>query len=189
MLRLVSSLTLAPVALLLCSLPVQALTYTTVQPARSQLTFTYKQMGVPVQGKFGKFATQLAFDPAQPAAARITVQIDTTRIDAGSTEASDEIVGKAWFNSKAFPVATFTASNFQALGGGRFQAPGQLTLKGKTRPITLPFTLKADASGGSFSGSFILRRSDFQIGEGEWATFDIVSNDVVVQFQLLATPQ
>ena len=34
----------------------------TLQPDKSDLSFTFKQMGVPVDGKFKKFEAQLDFD-------------------------------------------------------------------------------------------------------------------------------
>jgi polyisoprenoid-binding protein YceI len=39
-----------------------------------------------------------------------------------------------------------------------------------------------------FEGSFTIRRGDFSIGEGAWAKFDIVANDIVVKFRFTALP-
>ncbi len=47
-----------------------AIEYTTVQPAKSAVKFTYTQMGVAVDGKFSRFSSQLNFDPAKPTAAK-----------------------------------------------------------------------------------------------------------------------
>jgi polyisoprenoid-binding protein YceI len=37
-------------------------------PEQSVIAFTSKQMGVPVDGRFGKFDAQISFDPKQAAA-------------------------------------------------------------------------------------------------------------------------
>ena len=36
-------------------------------PAQSDISFTFKQLGVPVEGHFKRFDAQIAFDPAKPA--------------------------------------------------------------------------------------------------------------------------
>jgi len=50
----------------------QAAEYSQVQADKSAINFTYKQMGVAVDGKFRKFVSQLNFDPAKPTAAKRT---------------------------------------------------------------------------------------------------------------------
>ena len=52
----------------------------TVVPAQSEIAFTSKQMGVPVDGKFRKFDAQVAFDPKRPEAAKIGFTIDLVRL-------------------------------------------------------------------------------------------------------------
>ena len=52
--------------LLLAASAAQAVEYTNVIADKSQITFTSRQMGVPVDGKFGRFAATLSFDPARP---------------------------------------------------------------------------------------------------------------------------
>ncbi|MCY7389591.1 MAG: YceI family protein, partial [Burkholderiales bacterium] len=110
----------------------QAVEYGSVQADKSTVTFTSRQMGVPVQGGFPKFTTKLAFDPAKPEAAKVELSIDLATIDAGSKDANDEVVGKQWFNVKMFPVATFTSATVKSVGAGGFEVTGPLTIKGKS---------------------------------------------------------
>ena len=95
----------------------QAADLNVFQYDKSNLTFVYKQMNVPVEGRFKKFSAQLSFDPGKPEKARIDLDIDLAGIDAGSPEANDEISGKVWFNTKNFPQAKFVSSSFKSLGG------------------------------------------------------------------------
>ena len=48
-----------------------------VVPAQSEISFTSRQMGVPVDGKFKTFSAQVAFDPAKLAASKIAFSVDT----------------------------------------------------------------------------------------------------------------
>lgn len=165
---------------------VQAVEYGVVQADKSTLTFTSRQMGVPVQGSFPKFTTRIAFDPARPDAAKVDLSIDLASIDAGSKDANDEVVGKQWFNVRMFPAASFTSGAVKTLGGGRFEVAGPLTIKGKSVPVTAAFTFKVDGAFGVFDGGFTLKRIDFAIGEGPWADLSTVANEIQVNFHVVA---
>lgn len=165
----------------------QAVEYTQVQPDKSAINFTYKQMGVAVDGKFKKFASQLNFDPAKPAAAKATFDVELASVDTGAPEGDQEVAGKPWFNTKAFPTARFVSGTVKPLGGNKYEVAGQLSIKGKTQDVVVPATFTTQGKTGVFDGSFIIRRADFSIGEGTWAKFDIVANDVVIKFRITAT--
>jgi polyisoprenoid-binding protein YceI len=61
---------------------------------------------------------------------------------------------------------------------------GKFTLKGQSRDLTVPVTL-AQAGGQSIaSGSFVVKRLDFRIGDGDWSDTSLVANDVQVRFKL-----
>lgn len=159
----------------------QAATYQAVVLEKSTITFKFKQMGVTSDGRFKKFAAQVGVDTDKPAGAKGTITIDLASIDTGSKEADQEAVGKSWFNVAAHPNATFTLGDLTPAGAGQFQARGQLTIKGQTREVVAPVKLSPQ---GVLTGSFVLKRTDFGIGEGMWAKFDVVANEIVVNFNL-----
>lgn len=159
---------------------------------KSRVTFTSRQMGVPVDGRFRKFVATLAFDPAKPAAASAKLELDLASIDAGSGEANDEVAGKPWFNLKVFPTATFVSSSVKPLGGDRYELAGKLTIKGKTQDIVAPFTFRQEGgSGGNgvFDGGFTLKRLDFAVGEGVWSDVGTVANEVQIKFHVVVAPR
>ena len=178
---------LALVVALATAFGVQAAEFNQVQPEQSSIQFTYKQMGVAVDGKFRRFSSQLAFDPATPAAARATFDVDLASVDTGASEGDDEVAGKPWFNTKAFPTARFVSSSVKALGGNRYEVAGQLSIKGKTQEVVVPATFTAQGKQAVFDGSFTIRRADFSIGEGSWAKFDVVANEVQIRFRITAS--
>ena len=164
-----------------------AVEYTQVQADKSAINFVYKQMGVAVDGKFKKFSSQLSFDPAKPTAAKASFDVELGSVDTGAPEGDQEVAGKAWFNTKAFPTASFVSGTVKALGGNKYEVAGQLSIKGKTQDVVVPATFTAQGNTGVFDGSFIIRRADFTIGEGSWAKFDIVANDVQIKFRITAS--
>lgn len=173
-----AALALAPAA--------HALTYQAVVPEKSSVTFGFKQMGVNMAGKFKKFGAQLQFDPAKPEQAKANVDIDLASVDAGSSDADDELAGKSWFNTKAFPKASFASRQIRLVSPGEYEVSGTLTLKGQAREVKFPLKLAAQGAQGVFTGGFTVRRADFAVGEGMWSKFDVVANDVQVNFQLTA---
>lgn len=177
--------------LLTAACSAHAVEYGNVLVEKSQLSFTSKQMGVPVDGKFGKFAATLSFDPARPEAGKAQIEVDLASVDAGSKDANDEVVSKGWFNVREFPKARFVSTSVKALGNNRFEARGQMTIKGRTRDMTVPFSYKPDGAGsaatGVFEGVLPLQRTQFGIGEGAWADTSVVADEVPIRFRLVAS--
>lgn len=159
----------------------QAASYQAVAPEKSSITFSYKQMGVAMDGKFRKFNAQVSLDTAKLDKAKGSIEIDLASIDTGSGEADQEVVGKSWFNVAAHPKATFVLQQIKPAGANQYEAVGQLTLKGQAREVRAPLKLSPQ---GALTGSFVLKRADYGIGEGMWAKFDVVANEITVHFNL-----
>lgn len=166
---------------------VHASEFNQVQADKSTLAFAYKQMGVPSEGKFRRFAAAVVFDPARPAAASAQIDIDLASIDTGSKEGDEEVAGKLWFDAKSHPQARFVSSAVKALGGNRYEVTGKLTLKGKTREVSAPFTYRQEGAAAVFDGGFVLKRLDYAIGEGIWADVGTVANEVRIAFHVVAS--
>ena len=153
-------------------------------PAQSEITFVAKQLGVPLNGRFKTFAAQTAFDPKQPATSKVAFQIDLGSV-AVNAESDVELVKPEWFNTAKFPKATFQSSAIKALGGGKFEVTGKLGIKGQTRDLTVPVQVTQAQGLSTATGSFILKRLDFKVGDGDWADPSVVANDVQVKFKLV----
>lgn len=173
------------VSMLLLSTHASALEFRQVQASESTVSFGYKQMGVPMDGKFNSFVTQLAFDPAKVAVAQARIEINLASIDTGSTEANDEVAGKLWFNAKTYPVASFVSSSVKALGGNRYEVAGKLSIKGATREVVAPVTFQSNGVRGAFDGAFTIKRLDYKIGEGEWTDVSTVANEIQIKFHVV----
>lgn len=171
--------------LLLIVCQAQAVEYNQVQTNQSALTFGYKQMGVPMEGKFNKFAAQISFDPARLANAQTRIDVSLASIDTGSADADEEVAGKKWFNAKTYPLASFVSTGVKYLGGNRYQATGKLAIKGRTLDIAAPVTFQSNGNRSFFDGSFNIKRLDYAIGEGEWTDVSTVADDIQIKFHLV----
>jgi polyisoprenoid-binding protein YceI len=153
-------------------------------PAQSEISFTSKQMGVPVDGKFRKFDAQVAFDPKHPNAATIGLTIDLGSVSLGTAETEAELAKPEWFSLKQFPQASFSSTGVKALGGGKFDVAGTLSIKGTSRDVVVPVALSQAGGQTTATGTFTIKRLDFKIGDGDWKDTAMVANDVQVKFKL-----
>ena len=172
---------------LLASLAAPACAQQKLVAGQSEIAFTSKQMGVPVDGKFKKFDAQVAFDPKQPASAKIAFNIDIGSATLGSAETEAELVKPDWFNTKLFPQATFESSSVKATGPGKFDVAGKLVIKGASHDVVVPVALAQAGGNTTASGAFVIKRLDFKIGDGDWKDTSMVANDVQVKFKLTLT--
>jgi polyisoprenoid-binding protein YceI len=155
-------------------------------PAQSEMAFTTRQMGVPVEGRFGKFAATIALDPKAPESGSVTFTIDTASARFGAAEVDAEVVKPGWLDALKFPQASFRSTSIKAAGPNRFEVAGQLTLKGVARDLVVPVQLAPAGAGlSAASGSFTLKRLDFRIGDGDWNDPSLVANEVLVRFRLV----
>lgn len=155
-------------------------------PAQSEVTFTSRQMGVPVDGKFKSFSAQVTFDPAKPGASSIAFSIDTGSADI-SREANAELPKATWFNVAQFPKATFTSSAIKRIDAGKFEVSGKLAIKGMSSDVVVPVSLTQNGATTVASGAFPIKRLSFRIGEKEWADTAMVADEVQVKFKIALT--
>lgn len=171
---------------LLAAAPAQAQTARLV-PAQSEVSFSVKQLGVPVEGKFRKFDAQVALDPKKPETGKVAFTIDIASATMGNPESDAELPKAPWFNTAKFPQATFQSSSIKALGAGKFEVAGKLGIKGAAKDVVVPVTLAQSGANSTATGAFAIKRLDFKIGEGEWTDTSLVANDVQIKFKLVLT--
>jgi len=159
----------------------------TVDTANSTVIATSKQMNVPVDGKFKKFRAQLDFDPAKPAAGSANLTIDTSSYDLGDESYNQQVRGKDWFDTAQFPNATFVSSAIaSADGANRFKVTGKLTIKGKSQNVVVPVTVTQQGASQTFDGLLPIKRTQYDIGTGEWKDTSVVADEVLIKFHIVA---
>lgn len=177
----------ATAAIVVAAGPACAQSAAKLVPAQSEITFTSKQMGVPVDGRFKRFDAQVQFDPKTPAAGKIGLNIDLASVSLGGPQIEDELAKPGWFDSKKAANASFQSTSIKAAGAGKFDVVGHLAIKGNVRDVTVPFTLTQAGGTTTAVGGFVLKRLDFKIGDGDWADPSMVANEVQVRFKLVLT--
>ena len=156
-------------------------------PAQSEIVFVSKQMGVPVEGRFQKFSAKIAFNPSKPDQANIAFTVDMASATLGVKETDAELPKAEWFNTAKFAQATFQSTSVKALGAGKFEVAGKLSIKGATQNVLVPVTLTQAGANTTATGAFAIKRLAFKIGDNEWSDTSMVADEVQVKFKFALT--
>jgi len=147
------------------------------------LQFSAMQAGAKFTGEFKIFRARLDFDPANPSKGSLDVTVETTSIDTQDAERDEILESRDFFWTEKYPQAVFHALRFEPDGAG-FRASGELSIRGAKKPATVHFTLAPAAGASVMKGTATLRRLDFGLGQGEWASTEWVGDEVEVRFEL-----
>lgn len=168
-------------AVLLHSVTVQA---APIDAAKSAITATGKQLGVPVTGKFKKITGDVVFNAAQLAQSKAKIEIDVGSYDMGMADYNQNIIGSDWFNAAKFPKASFVSTGIKAAAVNSYTVAGQFTLKGRVQNVSFPVTVKAEGTNQIFDGVLTVKRNAFGVGSGDWADTSLVADDVAIKFHI-----
>lgn len=157
-----------------------------VDPAESRLSFSGTQGGAPFEGRFERFTADIRFDPADPATQRILIVIDAASLATGSRERDLTAKDADFLAVARYPEARLAVTSVRRAADGRYEASAELTLRGVTRPLALPFTLSIAGETARAAGEVSIDRVDFGVGQGGWASGDIVGRTVSIRFAVTA---
>jgi len=158
-----------------------------VDQGKSSLTWNVSISGQSVTGTFGSFGGSIAFDPADLAHSSAMITIDMTDQHSGDATRDAMLQKPDWFNVLDFPKAVFQTTSFIAKGGNAYDARGTLTLKGVSKPLTLPLSIVINGDTATATGAVALHRRDFRVGQGgQFETEKPVALDVKVTVNVTA---
>lgn len=175
-------------SLLLCSLlSIASPQEWNIIPAESSIKFTGTQNNAPVSGRFTTFTGDIVFDLNDLAASHVKIIVDTNSVATSFTEIAEALKTEEWFDVKLFPAAIFESKAITKVSEESYQANGTLTIRDKSLPMMVSFTGKSlTQDKGQVTGTMKLQRSQYEVGQGEWASTDEIKDDVQVDFTLTA---
>jgi polyisoprenoid-binding protein YceI len=159
-----------------------------IEPANSRLSFAGTQGGRPFEGLFEKFTVNVRFDEADLPASKAVVVIDMASARTGNAQGDDAVKGQDWLAVATYPLGRFETKSFRHLGGDRYEADAALTIRDVQKPVVLPFILEKAGGGTRARGELTIDRTDFGVGQGQWASPQLVAHEVTIRFDLLAAP-
>lgn len=160
--------------------------YTLVKE-KSALKFFAIQNGAPLEGAFREFTTDIRFDAGHLDQSHINAEVNIGSVSVANDDVQKNITLSEWLSAAAFPKAAFKSKTISHTPNtDSFFAKGDLTLRGKTVPVTLNFDLKTTGNTSIATGFITLKRNDFGIGQGQWAKDDVIKNEVRVELRIVA---
>jgi polyisoprenoid-binding protein YceI len=139
-----------------------------LDPNHSELGFTVRHMMVSrIRGRFRAYSgiAEVADDPLR---STVTVTIDATSFESGNDARDNAVKSAEYLDVATYPEYAFRSTEIRA-DGERYVLAGELTIRGITRPIELPFEYNGstrdpfgnDRIGFSIRGE--INRKDFGI--------------------------
>ena len=153
--------------------------------AKSSLTFKGKYQNGPFEGKFAKFDATIAFDEADVSKDRFDVKVDTASADTQSSERNDTLRTPDFFDTAKYPQARFITQSFGKGDDGGLEAKGSLTIRDKSKPVTLKVKFAGSGNSATLDVDTTLNRLDFGLGtSNDWVD---IGKDIAVHGHLVLT--
>ncbi|WP_431937904.1 YceI family protein [Nocardia grenadensis] len=169
-----------------------------LDPTHTRVGFvTRHAMVTKVRGAFNEFTGSAYFDGENPANSSGEVTIQVASIDTRNADRDKHLRGLDFLGLDEYPEITFRSTAITPTGPDAFDVTGDLTVKGITRSVTVPFTFEGQATDPfgnvrvGFEGSATINRKDFGI---TWnAALEtggvLVADKVVLEFEVSAIKQ
>ena len=135
-----------------------------VTPEKSEVAFEASGSGYNTKGSIKHYKTDIEFDPDVPEQASVHVIIDMRSATTGAADVDQTLQSTDFFNPGRYPTAEFAARGARPDGDGKYILEGRLTLKGVTRPVTLPFSIDIESGIAAVKAETIINRLDFGVG-------------------------
>lgn len=157
-----------------------------VDQQASRIGFESSFGGTSVLGGFRTWSANIHFDPANLAQSKATIEIDMGSVSANSDEIDGSLLGSDWFSVSLFPHATFRSTSIRHVAGEWYEVVGDLSIRNVTRSITMPLRIALTGDDAAVSGSLVIDRSSFEVGQGQWRGGDSVPLEVRVSIDMKA---
>ncbi len=170
-----------------------------VDQAESLVDFTLKgsAMLVPItrEGRFTEFSGNVSYDAAQPGRSHVNLKVYTASVDVRDAEQNELLRSREFFDADRFPTMEFASSSTAVRPDGTLSMSGDMTIRGITRRMTIPVTIRPAARGGNTSGAvfettFHIDRTQFGLnGVPKWNGLKVsIARDVQIHIAIAASP-
>ena len=166
-----------------------------IDPAHSVLAFAIKHNEIAlVRGRFRDFSGKINYDDRDIAKSSVEVTAKIESINTGVDRRDAHLRTADFFDAAKYPEMTFKSTRVEKKRSHQYVLHGDLTLRGITKPVAIPFTLAGaikDGQGNTrfgVAGQTTINRRDFGFTWGktmENGGLD-VGNEVMIDLQLEA---
>lgn len=163
-----------------------------IDPVHSELSFRIRHLLGRVAGTFGEWGGTIVVDTLNPAASKVDVTVKTASIDTRVAPRDQHLRSNDFFAADSFPTITFRSTNV-AVAGTQIRLRGDLTIRGRTRPVLLTGTYEGrfrDPWGKmrtAFIATTTIDRTDYGVSfNGPFQQIGQIGNDVWIEIAVEA---
>lgn len=163
--------------------------------AHTFIGFKVKHMGlIEVPGFFRDFTGEVNYDAKDASKSTVNFTAKTASVDTGVAGRDTHLKTADFFEVEKYPEMTFKSTKVEKRGDG-WNVTGDLTMKGVTKSVSIPFQISGWLPGGERSGPKMgiagettINRRDFGVNWGNNLPSGIaaVSDEVKVVLQIEA---
>jgi polyisoprenoid-binding protein YceI len=137
-----------------------------IATGESKVQFNVKA-SVAIVGVFEQWDAKLTFTSTAATSAVLDIQIQAGSVNTGSGMKNGKLRGKDFFDVDENPLITFKSTKIVPLGDDKFEADGDFTIRGVTKPEKLILTVLDDGTGsGTVQGTMAFDRKDYGMNSG-----------------------
>ena len=144
----------------------------------SKIDFKIRNLGVNVDGHFNTFSITTKYDTGG-ALTKLKGEIKVNSIKTGIDKRDKHLLKKDYFYTSKFPLITLESTLIKKMSSTEYQVKAKLTIKGKTKVITIPVSVENAKSTRKITSNFQINRQDFNIGGGSFVMSKTVKLSVV----------
>ncbi len=156
------------IALLLFCLLISGLlqkVYCQIDSDRSKITFGVSHVTGMVEGTITGMQGTVIFDENNLPGSRMEATVEAKTVDTGNKARDSDLRKGKFFDVDQYQQVKFSSKEITKTATG-FQVTGDLTIKDRTRQVTIPFEREVKGGEEIFSGNFTLDRRDYNLGKG-----------------------
>lgn len=164
--------------------------------AHTFIGFKVKHMGlIEVPGFFRDFAGTVNYDGKDVSKSSVEFSAKVTSVDTGVTGRDNHLRTADFFEVEKFPDMTFKSTKVEKKGNA-WTVTGDLTMKGVTKSVAIPFNITGFLPGNQrngprmgITGETTINRRDFGVNYGNnlpGTNTPVISDDVKVVLQIEA---
>ena len=136
-------------------------------------------LGATANGKFSNLVSSIYFEPSNLSLSHIEATVDANTFYTGNGSRDKHLKGKDYFDAEHFPKIVLKSTTFEK-NANEFIGYFDVTIKGKTKNIKVPFSFTETESGAKFEGKFEINRLDFGVGGSSFALGDIATVSILL---------
>jgi polyisoprenoid-binding protein YceI len=168
------------IAVLLLLLPVIGFSQTNWTTISGDVSFQIKNAGITVTGRFEGFKANLLFSPDELKRSSLSASVEVGTIKTGIEMRDNDLQGEKYFNADTYKQITVKSKKLYSKGSG-FAGLFDVTIKGVTKQVEIPFEFIETGNEATFKGSFTINRRDFGVGGETLTMSDNLTVNILVK--------